>query len=107
MKKLTNPQKIDFILLDSTSIEIKEDSDGFFFMIGDYRANFPPQFGKRKFIDQDFLSFFIDKLSSVGIGVISCYLYDLLKTQLIKNVNINGKSVNNEEEIKKALEEDG
>jgi hypothetical protein len=104
MEKPISPKRIDFTLLDSTAIEIKEDSHGFFFMVGDYRANIPPHYGARNFTSQEVLSFFMNNLNNLGIGIIACYLYDLLKKQRIKNVKIEGNSANTEEEIKKALE---
>lgn len=105
MEKSISPKKIDFTLLDSTAIEIKEDYSGYFFMIGNYRASVPPHFGARSFTGQEVLTFFIDKMvGTVGFGIVSCYLYDLIKAQRAKNIKIDGKPVDTEEEIKKALE---
>jgi len=99
-----NIKRIDLNLLEPTAINIKEDSNGFFFMIGDYRANIPPHYQAKNFNDQEIFSFFIDKLSDVGVGVIVCFLYDLLQKRKIKNLKVNNNSVNTEDEIKKALQ---
>ncbi|WP_461255770.1 hypothetical protein [Treponema sp. R80B11-R83G3] len=98
-----NINKAELILLEPTAIDVKEDSNGFFFMIGDYRANIPPHYKAKNFNEQEILSFFIDKLSDVGVGVIVCFLYDLLQKRKIKNLKINNYNVNTEDEIKKAL----
>jgi len=99
-----NIKRIDLNLLEPTAINIKEDSNGFFFMIGDYRANIPPHYQTKKFNGQEILSFFIDKLSDIGVGVVVCFLYDLLQKRKIKNLKINNHNVNTEDEIKKALQ---
>ena len=106
MEKNIKPKRIDFTLLEPTAIEIKEDSNGFFFMIGDFRADVPPHFGAKNFTSQEVLSFFVNNISNIGVGVISCYLYDLLKKRQIKNVKIERNNVNSEEEIRKALEDE-
>jgi len=106
MEKPISSKKVTFTLLDPTAIDIKEDSNGFFFMVGDYRADIPPHFMAKNFVENEALSFFIDKLGDVGVGLVVCYLCDLLKKQKIKDVNIEGNCVNTEEEIRKAIKDE-
>ena len=98
-----NKVRIDVTILDSKAIRINEDSNGVFFMIGEYRAHILPHCLGSGFNTQEVLSFFIDKIGDIGVGVIVCFLYDLLQSKKIKNIKINNETVDTEDEIKEAL----
>ena len=95
--------RIDVTVLDSTAININEDSNGSYLMVGEHRAYVPPHYTGKKFNNQEVISFFIDKIGDIGVGVIIYFLCDLLQKKKIKNIKINNKSVNTEDEIKEAL----
>jgi hypothetical protein len=99
-------KRIDISLINFKAIEIKEDAKGFFFMIGDYRATIPPHFGAKNFNGQEVLSFFVDKLGDIGVLIIGAFLLDLIQKRKVKNVKIDNKVVNTEEEITEALKEE-
>ncbi|MDR0312695.1 MAG: hypothetical protein LBI14_03785 [Treponema sp.] len=75
-------------------------------MISDYRANIPPHYQAQTFNEQEFIGFIIEKLSDVGVGVVVCFLYDLLQKRKIKHLKIDNNIVNTEDEIKEALQDD-
>ena len=95
--------RIDLTLIDPSAIRINEDSNGAFLMIGEHRAYVPPHYIGKNFNGQDAICFFIDRIGDIGVGVIVYFLCDLLQKKKIKNVKINNKVVDTEDEIKKAL----
>jgi len=95
--------RIDVTFLDPTVININEDSNGTYLMIGEHRAYVPPHYIGKKFNNQEVISFFIEKIGDIGVGVIIYFLCDLLQKKKIKNIKINNKAVNDENEIKEAL----
>jgi hypothetical protein len=101
---MMNKVRIDLTVLDSTAIRIKEDSDGAFLMIGEHRAYVPPQYIGEKFNEQEVISFFIERIGDIGVGVIVYFLCDLLQRKKIKNIKINNKIVDTKDEIKEALD---
>jgi hypothetical protein len=101
---MTNKVRIDITVLDSTAIRINEDSDGAFLMIGKHRAYVPPQHTGKRFNEQEVISFFIERIGDIGVGIIVYFLCDLLQRKKIKNIKINNKAVGTEDEIKVALD---
>lgn len=95
--------KVDFSLLDSEAIAVTEDVQGSYFMIGDVRADLPPHYGSKKFSANELITFFLDKLGDVGVGLVVFFLCELIKKKKIGKVRINGKQVNTESEIIDAL----
>jgi len=98
-----NKIRIDLTILDPMAININEDHNSAFFMIGEHRMYVPPQYIGKKLNEQEILSFFIEKIGDIGVGVIVCFLYDLLQKKKIKKIKINNKDVDTEEKIKEAL----
>ena len=100
---MSDKMRIDVMMLDPAAIKIAEDNDGLFFMIGEHRAYVPPHYFGRKFNEQEILSFFIERIGDIGVGVIVFFLCEMIKNRKIKNVKINNKPVNTEGEIREAL----
>jgi len=95
--------RIDVTVLDQTAININEDSNGAYILVGEYRAYVPPHYTGKRFNNQEVISFFIDRIGDIGVGFIVYFLCDLLQKKKIKNIKINNKDVNDESEIKEAL----
>ena len=96
--------RIDFVTTNDFTIDVKEDSQGAYFMIGEYRVYLPTHYTAHNFSGNDVVTFFIDKIGDVSMGVLGCYLYDLIKSKNIKNLKINKEELFSETEIKEVLE---
>lgn len=95
---------LKFTILDDSAINIKNDCQGTYFMIDEICARIPPHSASScHFFGESIISAIISDLHSIGIGVLSAYLYDLIKNGKIKNLSINGKDVGKLSDINDAL----
>ena len=74
-------------------IEVKETDNEYFFMIDTIKALVPPHFKTRDMFDNSAFTFFVELTGTVALGIVSNYLYDLIKKKKIKEIKINGKKI--------------
>jgi len=98
--------KIDLIGLDASAINIVDGEDGYYFMVGENKISLPPHHNAKSFSDvSEILTFFIDKLGDLNVGLILYFLTDLIKKQKVKNIRINNKEVHTESDMEDALKD--
>lgn len=85
--------KVELTLLDPNAIQLQTDEHGTFFMIGEYRANLPPQAVARAITGHDVLVFFLEKVDNIGLGIISAYLFEYLRNGKAKEIKVNNQEI--------------
>jgi len=74
-------------------IKVENTNDEYFFMIDTIKALVPPHFESKNLLDNSIFTFFIELTGTIALGIISNYLYSLIKDQKIKEIKINGKKI--------------
>jgi len=74
-------------------IEVKETGNECFFMIDTIKALIPPHFKTRDLLDNAAFTFFVELTGTVALGIVTNYLYDLIRKKKIKEIKINGKKI--------------
>jgi hypothetical protein len=74
-------------------IEIQKTNNDYFFMIDTVKALVPPHFDNRNLLDNAVFTFFIELTGTIALGIVSNYLYSLIKKREIKEIKINGKKI--------------
>jgi len=69
--------RIDVTVLEPTAININEDSNGAYLMIGEHRAYVPPHYTGKNFNNQEVISFLLTESETLGSELlfIFCVIY--------------------------------
>lgn len=98
--------RIDFIALDPTVIVIKKDISDYYVELDGVRGKLLPHHTAKNFSANELVTFFVERITDIGVNILASFLYDLIKNGKIKNLRIGKKKVETKEEIIDALEDE-